>query len=136
MSCAPPPPWYEELAALAVEPKLLVSVPAERIAELERRVVADSHNCSSPPPSSGGGPAWAKAVIDLLIEAADAVADALAAGQDAHAPGAPPGFQGRCRQEALCRAACRPAPRQRGRSPRREPWPDGRETAPGCTGGT
>ncbi|MFD8366822.1 hypothetical protein [Streptomyces hygroscopicus] len=77
MSCAPPPPWYEELAALAVEPKLLVSVPAERIAELERRVVADSHNWSSPPPSSGGGPAWAKAVIDLLIEAADAVADAL-----------------------------------------------------------
>ncbi|MEU8475752.1 hypothetical protein [Streptomyces hygroscopicus] len=61
VSCAPPPPWYEELAALAVELKLLVSVPAKRIAELERRVVADSHNCSSPPPSSGGGPAWAKA---------------------------------------------------------------------------
>ncbi|MFC5954038.1 IS66 family transposase [Streptomyces pratens] len=67
MSSAPPPPSYEELAALVVELKLLVSAQAatiaeltarnaeqaERIAELERQVSADSRNSSKPPSSDG-----------------------------------------------------------------------------------
>ncbi|GFH39154.1 hypothetical protein SCWH03_54190 [Streptomyces pacificus] len=61
MSSTPPPqPSYEDLAALIVELKLLVSaqaetitVQAERIAELERQVAADSHNSSRPPSSDG-----------------------------------------------------------------------------------
>jgi transposase len=36
------PPSYEDLAALVVELKLLVSAQAERIAELERQVASDS----------------------------------------------------------------------------------------------
>jgi transposase len=54
------PPSYEDLAALVVELKLLVSAQAatiaaqaERIAELERQVAADSHNSSKPPSSDG-----------------------------------------------------------------------------------
>ena len=47
-------------------------------------------------------PAWAKAMIDVLIEAKDAVADALAAGRDALAVDALAGFQDRYRQAALC----------------------------------
>ncbi len=54
------PPSYEELAALVVELKLLVSAQAatiaeqaERIAELERQVATDSHNSSKPPSSDG-----------------------------------------------------------------------------------
>jgi hypothetical protein len=53
-------PSYEELAALVVELKLLVSAQAaviaeqaERIAELERQVGSDSHNSSRPPSSDG-----------------------------------------------------------------------------------
>ncbi|WP_329538396.1 DUF6444 domain-containing protein (plasmid) [Streptomyces sp. NBC_01450] len=67
MSSAPPPPSYEELAALAVELKLLVTAQAatiaeltarnaeqaERIAELERQFSSDSHNSSKPPSSDG-----------------------------------------------------------------------------------
>jgi predicted nucleotidyltransferase len=61
-SAQPPQPSYEELAALVVELKLLVSTQAatiaeqaatiaeqaEQIAELERQVAADSHNSSRP----------------------------------------------------------------------------------------
>lgn len=54
MSSPPPPqPSYEELASLVVELKLLVSAQAERIAELERQIAADSHNSSKPPSSDG-----------------------------------------------------------------------------------
>jgi transposase len=49
----PPPPSYEELAALVVELKLLVSAQAARIAELERKLGSDSHNSSRPPSSDG-----------------------------------------------------------------------------------
>jgi hypothetical protein len=52
------PPSYEELAALVMELKLLVSAQAatiaaqaEEIAELKRRLAADSHNSSKPPSS-------------------------------------------------------------------------------------
>lgn len=55
-------------------------------------------------------PAWAKAMIDVLIEAKDAVADAAAAGQDALAPGTLTGFQDRYRQAALCGIAANPHP--------------------------
>ncbi len=60
MSSVHPPPSYEELATLVVELKLLVTAQAatiaeqaERIAELERQVAADSHNSSKPPSSDG-----------------------------------------------------------------------------------
>jgi transposase len=60
VTSTPPPPSYEELAALVVELKLLVSAQAatiaeqaERIAELERQVAADSRNSSKPPSSDG-----------------------------------------------------------------------------------
>lgn len=60
MSSAPSPPSYEELAALVVELRLLVSAQAEtiaqqaeRIAELERQVASDSRNSSRPPSSDG-----------------------------------------------------------------------------------
>jgi hypothetical protein len=43
-----PSPSYEELAALVVELKLSVSAQAERIAELERQLAANSHNSSKP----------------------------------------------------------------------------------------
>lgn len=49
----PSPPSYEELTALVVELKLLVAGQAERIAELERQVAADSRNSSKPPSSDG-----------------------------------------------------------------------------------
>lgn len=56
------PPSYEELAALVVELKLLVSAQAatiaaqaEQIAELERRAGSDSRNSSKPPSSDGLG---------------------------------------------------------------------------------
>jgi hypothetical protein len=52
-SAQPLPPSYEELAALVVELKLLVSAQAERIAELERQVASDSRNSSRPPSSDG-----------------------------------------------------------------------------------
>ncbi|MGW0633915.1 IS66 family transposase [Streptomyces sp. NPDC002758] len=52
-SAQPSPPSYEELAALVVELKLLVSAQAERIAELERQVASDSRNSSKPPSSDG-----------------------------------------------------------------------------------
>jgi Family of unknown function (DUF6444) len=48
-----PSPSYEELTVLVVELKLLVAVQAERIAELERQVAADSRNSSRPPSSDG-----------------------------------------------------------------------------------
>ncbi|MFH0241803.1 DUF6444 domain-containing protein [Streptomyces sp. HK10] len=48
-----PQPSHEELAALVAELKLLVSAQAATIAELERRVAADSHNSSRPPSSDG-----------------------------------------------------------------------------------
>jgi transposase len=69
-------------------------------------------------------PAWAKAVIDVLIEAKDAVADALAAGQDALAPDTLTGFQDRYRQAVLCGIAVNPHT-GKGRSPRPEHWPNG-----------
>lgn len=53
-------------------------------------------------------PAWAKAVIDVLIEAKDAVADALAAGRDALAPDALTSLQDRYRHAALCGIAANP----------------------------
>ena len=52
--------------------------------------------------------AWVKAVIDVLIEARDAVADTLTAGQDELAPGTLTGFQGCYRQAALCAVAANP----------------------------
>jgi len=52
--------------------------------------------------------AWAKAMIDVLIEAKDAVADAAASGQSALAPEALTGFQDRYRQAALCGIAANP----------------------------
>lgn len=52
--------------------------------------------------------AWAQAVIDVLLEAKDAVAEALAAGQDALAPAALTDFQDRYRQAALCGIAVNP----------------------------
>lgn len=53
-------------------------------------------------------PAWAKAMIDVLLEAKDAVADAAAAGQGALVPEALTGFQDRYRQAALCGIAANP----------------------------
>lgn len=67
MTSTPLPPSYEELAALVVELKLVVSAQAatvERlearvieqdaeIAELKRRLTTDSHNSSKPPSSDG-----------------------------------------------------------------------------------
>lgn len=55
-------------------------------------------------------PAWAKAMIDVLIEAKDAVADALTAGQDALAPEILAGLRDRYRQAALCGIAANPRP--------------------------
>jgi transposase len=53
-------------------------------------------------------PAWAKAMIDVLIEAKDAVADALAAGHSALAPDTLAALQDRYRQAALCGIAANP----------------------------
>lgn len=53
-------------------------------------------------------PTWAKAMTDVLIEAKDAVAVALAAGQDTLAPDTLTGFQDRYRQAALCGIAANP----------------------------
>lgn len=53
-------------------------------------------------------PAWAKAMIDVLIQAKDAVADAAAAGQGTLAPDTLAGFQDRYRQAALCGIAANP----------------------------
>ncbi|MFB6784079.1 DUF6444 domain-containing protein [Streptomyces sp. NPDC056352] len=61
MSVTPPSlPSYEELAAVVVELKLLMSARAAtiaeqamRIAELERQVASDSRNSSKPPSSDG-----------------------------------------------------------------------------------
>jgi transposase len=55
-------------------------------------------------------PAWAKAMIDVLIEAKDAVAEAAAAGQSALAPHTLTGFQDRYRQAVLCGIAANPHP--------------------------
>ncbi|MCY0963559.1 IS66 family transposase, partial [Streptomyces sp. H27-H5] len=55
-------------------------------------------------------PAWAQAMIDVLIGAKDAVAQALAAGQDALAPAALAAFQEDYRQAALCGIAANPRP--------------------------
>ncbi|MCY0923550.1 MULTISPECIES: IS66 family transposase [unclassified Streptomyces] len=55
-------------------------------------------------------PAWAQAMIDVLIEAKDAVAEALAAGQDALAPAFPADFQDRYRRAALCGISANPRP--------------------------
>jgi transposase len=52
--------------------------------------------------------AWAKAMIDVLIEAKDAVADAAAAGHDTLAPGTLAAFQDRYRQAALCGISANP----------------------------
>jgi transposase len=54
--------------------------------------------------------AWAKAMIDVLVEAKDAVAVALAAGQSSLAPDALVGFQDRYRQAWLCGIAANPHP--------------------------
>lgn len=51
---------------------------------------------------------WAQAMIDVLVEAKDAVADTAAAGQDALAPDTLTGFQDRYRQAALCGIAANP----------------------------
>ncbi|MEU3283344.1 IS66 family transposase [Streptomyces antibioticus] len=67
MTSTPPPPSYEELAALVVELRALVAAQAativrleakvaeqaEEIAVLKRRLAADSHNSSRPPSSDG-----------------------------------------------------------------------------------
>jgi hypothetical protein len=50
------------------------------------------------------------ATVDVLIEAKDAAADALAAGHDALAPDTLTGLQGRYRQAALCGIAANPHP--------------------------
>ncbi|MEU3098362.1 IS66 family transposase [Streptomyces sp. NPDC006967] len=52
--------------------------------------------------------AWAQAVIDVLIDAKDGVALALADGHDALAPEVPAGFQDRYRQATLCGIAAHP----------------------------
>jgi transposase len=46
-------PTYEQLSALVVELKAIVAAQADRIAELERRVNADSSNSGRPPGSDG-----------------------------------------------------------------------------------
>lgn len=51
---------------------------------------------------------WAQAMIDVLIEAKDAVADAVSPGQDQLAPDALAAFQGRYRQAALCGISAHP----------------------------
>jgi transposase len=53
-------------------------------------------------------PAWAKAMIDVLIEAKNAVTDALAAGHDTLDPDTLTGFQDRYRQAALCGISANP----------------------------
>jgi transposase len=51
--------------------------------------------------------AWAQAMIDVLVDAKNAVADALSAGQHALAPATLQGFQDRYWQAALCGIATR-----------------------------
>lgn len=53
-------------------------------------------------------PTWAQAMIDVLIEAKDAVADAVAAGRYALADETLASFQDRYRQAALCGIAANP----------------------------
>ncbi len=55
-------------------------------------------------------PAWAKAMIDVLIEGKDAVAEALAAGRDALGPEILASFQERYRQAARCGISVNPHP--------------------------
>ncbi|MEV6949763.1 IS66 family transposase, partial [Streptomyces sp. NPDC051172] len=55
-------------------------------------------------------PAWAQAMIDVLIEAKDAVADAVATGHDALDAETLTNFQDRYRQATLCGIAANPYP--------------------------
>lgn len=55
-------------------------------------------------------PAWAQSMIDVLLEAKDAVAHAVAGGHDALPVDALADFQGRYRQAALCGIAANPYP--------------------------
>ena len=68
-------------------------------------------------------PAWAKAMIDVLLEAKDAVADAVAAGQDALAPDAAHRLPRPLPAGGVVRHRRQPAPRQgaetQGQSPGR-----------------
>jgi transposase len=65
-------------------------------------------------------PAWAQAMIDVLVEAKDAVADAVATGHGALDAETLAGFQDRYRQAALCGIAANPyagtGPRSRARA--------------------
>ncbi|WP_319673019.1 hypothetical protein [Streptomyces sp. ME18-1-4] len=53
-------------------------------------------------------PVWAQAMIDVLVEAKDAVADAVATGHRALDAEAPAGFQDCYRQAMLCGIAANP----------------------------
>jgi transposase len=53
-------------------------------------------------------PAWAQAMIDVLVEAKDTVADALATGHNALDPGVLTDFQERYRHAVLCGFATHP----------------------------
>ncbi|WP_103542774.1 transposase [Streptomyces sp. SM1] len=80
-------------------------------------------------------PAWAKAMIDVLIEAKDAVAEVAAAGQSALAPHTLTGFQDRYGRRC-CAASPPTRTPARGRNPRPEPSRSGCVTAPPSTSGT
>lgn len=80
-------------------------------------------------------PAWAKAMIDVLLKAKTAVAAAVTDGRDALEADLLAGFEDRYRQAALCGIAATPTP-ARAPAPRPAPWLSGCGTAVPSTSGT